>query len=102
MHSRSLSRLTLAPTLAPTLALTPAPLLLHPHPHQVRVVSFNYARTERTFFDKELEADFDKLEAAGPAGSEVSPPTLNLAPDPDSAPAPDPNDDPNLNYAKEY
>ena len=61
------------------------------------MVSFNYARTERTFFDKELEADFDKLEAAGPAGSEVSPPTLNLAPDPDSAPAPDPNDDPNLN-----
>ena len=39
---------------------------------QVRVVSYNYARTERTFFDDVLEADFKKLEAAGPPGSEVS------------------------------
>merc|ERR1712087_339107 len=35
-------------------------------------VSFNYARIERTFFDLELEADFAKLEEAGPAGAEVS------------------------------
>jgi len=47
-------------------------ILLDDDTKEVRVVSYNYARTERTFFDKELEADFTKLEAAGPAGSEVS------------------------------
>ncbi|EOD05634.1 hypothetical protein EMIHUDRAFT_107292 [Emiliania huxleyi CCMP1516] len=36
----------------------------------VRAVSFNYARTERRFFDKELEADFRALEAAAPGGAE--------------------------------
>ena len=39
---------------------------------KVRAVSFNYARTERRFFDKELEADFRALEAAAPGGAEVS------------------------------
>jgi len=39
---------------------------------EVQAVSFNYARIERTFFDKELEAEFEKLEAEGPAGAEVS------------------------------
>ena len=38
----------------------------------MRAVSFNYARTERRFFDKELEADFRALEAAAPDGAEVS------------------------------
>jgi len=38
----------------------------------VRVISFNYARTERTFFDKELEAHFSRLEGMGPAEAEVS------------------------------
>jgi len=38
---------------------------------EVQAVSFNYARLERKFFDKDLEADFAKLEAAGPNGSEV-------------------------------
>ena len=47
-------------------------VLLDDDTKEVRAVSYNYARTERTFFDKELEADFKKLEAAGPAGSEVS------------------------------
>ena len=36
------------------------------------MASFNYARTERTFFDKDLEADFQKLEAEAGAGAEVS------------------------------
>ena len=39
---------------------------------QVRAVSFNYARTERTFFDTELEGHFATLQAAAPAGAEVS------------------------------
>jgi len=47
-------------------------ILLDDDTKEVRVVSYNYARTERTFFDEVLEADFKKLEAAGPAGSEVS------------------------------
>ena len=33
------------------------------------MVSFNYARTERVWFDKALEADFQKLEAAAPDGA---------------------------------
>ena len=39
---------------------------------EVQVVAYNYARLERQFFDKELEADFKKLEAAAPEGCEVS------------------------------
>ena len=39
---------------------------------EVQAVSFNYARVERTFFDAELEADYKRVEAAGPAGSEAS------------------------------
>eukprot|EP00746_Dinoflagellata_sp_MGD_P090315 gnl/MRDRNA2_/MRDRNA2_35659_c0_seq1.p1 gnl/MRDRNA2_/MRDRNA2_35659_c0~~gnl/MRDRNA2_/MRDRNA2_35659_c0_seq1.p1 ORF type:complete len:764 (-),score=151.99 gnl/MRDRNA2_/MRDRNA2_35659_c0_seq1:113-2218(-) len=39
---------------------------------EVQAVSFNYARTEREFFDKTIEADFKKLEATGPKGAEVS------------------------------
>ena len=38
---------------------------------EVRAVSFNYARTERTFFDKELEGHFKHLEALGPDQAEV-------------------------------
>ena len=37
----------------------------------VRLVSYNVARRERVFFDKELQADFDLLEKLGPDG-EVS------------------------------
>jgi len=39
---------------------------------EVQVVAYNYARLERQFFDKELEADFAKLSAAAPDGCEVS------------------------------
>ena len=39
---------------------------------EVQAVSFNYARLERPFFDAELEADFARLEAQGPAGAEAS------------------------------
>jgi hypothetical protein len=39
---------------------------------QVRAVSFNYARTERTFFDEQLASDFALLEAAAPPRAEVS------------------------------
>ena len=38
----------------------------------MRAVSFNYARTERTFFDDELKGHFDRLEAMGPDKAEVS------------------------------
>ena len=47
-------------------------ILLDDDTKEVRVVSFNYARTERTWFDKGLEADFKKLEAAAPEGSEIT------------------------------
>ena len=35
-------------------------------------MSFNYARTERTFFDQELEGHFKRLEGMGPDKAEVS------------------------------
>ena len=35
-------------------------------------MSFNYARTERTFFDQELKGHFDRLEGMGPDKAEVS------------------------------
>ena len=38
----------------------------------MRAVSFNYARTERTFFDDELKGHFDRLEGMGPDKAEVS------------------------------
>lgn len=38
---------------------------------KVRAVTFNYARTERVFFDKELEADYKVLESIMPEGAEV-------------------------------
>jgi len=38
---------------------------------KIRMVSYNYARTERIFFDKELEEHYEALKAEGPAGSEV-------------------------------
>ena len=47
-------------------------ILLDDDTKEVRVVSFIYARTERTWFDKGLEADFKKLEAAAPEGSEIT------------------------------
>jgi dipeptidyl aminopeptidase/acylaminoacyl peptidase len=37
----------------------------------VRAVTFNYARTERVFFDPELDRDYAVLESMKPAGSEV-------------------------------
>ena len=47
-------------------------VLLDDDTKEVRAVSFNYARTERSFFDAELEKDFKKLEAAGAKDSEVT------------------------------
>lgn len=46
-------------------------VLLDEDTKAVRAVSFNYARTERLWFDAEWEADFKALEAAGPRGAEV-------------------------------
>lgn len=39
---------------------------------EVRLVSFNYARTERVFFDKELEAHYQVLEQIKPSESDIS------------------------------
>ena len=47
-------------------------ILLDEDTKAVRAVSYNYARTERVFFDDDLAADFAALEAAAPAGAEVS------------------------------
>lgn len=38
---------------------------------EVRAISYNYARTERVFFDKELEKDYGILSRLGPEGAEV-------------------------------
>eukprot|EP00591_Stephanopyxis_turris_P009698 CAMPEP_0195528684 /NCGR_PEP_ID=MMETSP0794_2-20130614/30939_1 /TAXON_ID=515487 /ORGANISM="Stephanopyxis turris, Strain CCMP 815" /LENGTH=665 /DNA_ID=CAMNT_0040659859 /DNA_START=116 /DNA_END=2113 /DNA_ORIENTATION=- len=38
---------------------------------KVRAVSYNYARLERVFFDKELEKDYEVLQSLGPEGAEV-------------------------------
>eukprot|EP00978_Attheya_sp_CCMP212_P024286 scaffold76085_cov44-Attheya_sp.AAC.1 len=38
---------------------------------EIRAVSSNYARVERTFFDKELEADYHVLESLAPEGADV-------------------------------
>ena len=47
-------------------------ILLDDDTKEVRVVSFNYARTERTWFDKELEGHFETLQAAAPEAAEIS------------------------------
>jgi dipeptidyl aminopeptidase/acylaminoacyl peptidase len=47
-------------------------ILLHPDTKKVRMVSFNYARIERTFMDPELEEHYQFLESKAPVGSEVS------------------------------
>jgi len=39
---------------------------------EVKAVSFNYARTERTFFNKDFETDFNKLAELGPKGAEAA------------------------------
>ena len=39
---------------------------------EIKAISYNYARTERIFFDKELEEDYELLESLGPEGAEVS------------------------------
>ena len=38
---------------------------------EVRLVSFNYARLDRVFFDDNLKADYDVLESKAPEGAEV-------------------------------
>jgi dipeptidyl aminopeptidase/acylaminoacyl peptidase len=38
---------------------------------EIRAVSYNYARTERKFWDKELENDYKVLESMAPEGAEV-------------------------------
>ena len=47
-------------------------IMLDEDTKEVRAVSFNYARTERTFFDQELKGHFDRLEGMGPDKAEVS------------------------------
>lgn len=47
-------------------------VLLDEDTKRVRAVGFNYARTERTFFDEDLRDDFADLEAQGPQGAEVN------------------------------
>ena len=47
-------------------------IMLDEDTKEVRAVSFNYARTERTFFDEELKGHFDRLEGMGPDKAEVS------------------------------
>lgn len=46
-------------------------ILLDEDTKEVRMVSYNIARRERVFFDKELEQDFERLKELGPDG-EVS------------------------------
>jgi dipeptidyl aminopeptidase/acylaminoacyl peptidase len=46
-------------------------ILVNEDTKEVQAVSFNYARTERLFFDKAMEADYRKLEKMAPEGSEV-------------------------------
>ena len=38
---------------------------------EIKAISYNYARTERIFFDKELEEDYKLLKSLGPDGAEV-------------------------------
>merc|ERR1712032_595469 len=38
----------------------------------VKAISYNYARTERVFLDKDLEKDYELLKSLGPEGAEVS------------------------------
>jgi dipeptidyl aminopeptidase/acylaminoacyl peptidase len=38
---------------------------------EIKAISYNYARTERIFFDKELEKDYDLLKSLGPENCEV-------------------------------
>lgn len=38
---------------------------------EIRAVTYNYARTERKFWDKQLEADYKLLESLAPEGSEI-------------------------------
>lgn len=38
---------------------------------EIRAVTYNYARTERKFWDKELEEDYKVLESMAPEGAEV-------------------------------
>ena len=45
---------------------------LHQDTKHVRAITYNYARTERVFFDKELEQHYQALGSWKPKGSEVS------------------------------
>ncbi|KAL3920564.1 MAG: hypothetical protein SGILL_003201 [Bacillariaceae sp.] len=45
---------------------------LHPDTKDLRIVSFNYARTERVFFDNNEKVHHEFLEKAAPEGSEIS------------------------------
>jgi len=38
---------------------------------EIKAISYNYARTEREFFDKELEKDYELLKSLGPDDAEV-------------------------------
>mmetsp|Transcript_61093 Transcript_61093/g.68400 ORF Transcript_61093/g.68400 Transcript_61093/m.68400 type:complete len:694 (-) Transcript_61093:105-2186(-) len=39
---------------------------------KIKAISYNYARTERIFFDKDLEEDYEVLKSLGPDNCEVS------------------------------
>jgi len=45
---------------------------IHEDTKEIRSIAYNYARTERRFFDKELERDFAVLQGLGPKDAEVS------------------------------
>jgi len=38
---------------------------------EVKAISYNYARTKRVFFDKDLEEDYEILKSLGPEGAEI-------------------------------
>jgi dipeptidyl aminopeptidase/acylaminoacyl peptidase len=46
-------------------------VMLNEDTKKVRGVSYNYARTERIFFDEELEKDYEMLKSLGPKDAEV-------------------------------
>lgn len=46
-------------------------VLFNDDTREVQAVSFNYARTERTFFDEKMKTDFEKLQGEAPEGAEV-------------------------------
>ena len=46
-------------------------IILDDDTKEIRAISYNYGRTERQFYDKELEGDYKLLKSQGPEGCEV-------------------------------